>query len=104
MFKSIKQQTIKYSHNSCAPLPHIGLIKNGMKNTLINSAALVLGGRAIKSMAEEGIPIIPTPITRADVGFINLNETMPPITSVCWFDIQVGDSSPQRIEISLFGR
>lgn len=42
-------------------------------------------------------------LTRADVGMINLNETMPRITDVCYFDIQVGQSTPQRIEISLFG-
>jgi len=42
-------------------------------------------------------------VTRADVGMINLNETLPRITDICYFDIQLGDSATQRIEISLFG-
>jgi len=42
-------------------------------------------------------------VTRADVGMINLNETIPRITDICYFDIQLGDSATQRIEISLFG-
>ena len=42
-------------------------------------------------------------ISRNDVGFINLNETMPKITDITYFDIQAGTSDPQRIEISLFG-
>jgi len=43
-------------------------------------------------------------LTRNDVGFINLNETMPEVTDVCWLDISIGDtSSPSRVEISLFG-
>lgn len=45
----------------------------------------------------------PTTLSRNDVGFINLNETMPKITDIAYFDIQAGTSDPQRIEISLFG-
>lgn len=60
----------------------------------------VLAGGAARAIADGTTPII----TRNDVGFINLNETMPEITDVCWFDISIGDTSPQRIEISLFGK
>jgi len=42
-------------------------------------------------------------LTRADVGFINLNETLPEVTNVCWLDVSVGETEPQRIEVSLFG-
>ena len=45
-----------------------------------------------------------TLLTRADVGFVNLNESLPDVTSVCWLDVSVGDSAPQRIEISVFGK
>ena len=34
---------------------------------------------------------------------IDLNSNEPAITDVCWFDIQVGDDSPRRLEISLYG-
>lgn len=53
-------------------------------------------------LAEETINARPL-VTRADVGLIDLNETIPKITDVCYFDIQLGDSPPQRVEISLFG-
>jgi cyclophilin family peptidyl-prolyl cis-trans isomerase len=43
-------------------------------------------------------------ITRDDVGFIDLNNTEPAVTDVCWMDIQIGESEPQRIEISLYGK
>jgi hypothetical protein len=42
-------------------------------------------------------------ITRADVGFIDLNVTEPKITDVCWMDIQVENSPTVRVEFSLFG-
>jgi hypothetical protein len=43
-------------------------------------------------------------ITRADVGFIDLNVAEPKVTDICWMDIGVGDDpTPQRIEISLYG-
>lgn len=42
-------------------------------------------------------------LTRDDVGLINLNDSFPQISDVCWLDIQIGDAPPQRIEISLFG-
>ena len=42
-------------------------------------------------------------LTRADVGFIDLNVTEPKITDVCWMDIQVAESPAQRIEFSLYG-
>lgn len=42
-------------------------------------------------------------ISRKDVGFINLNDTLPTVTDVVYLDIAIGTSEPQRIEISLFG-
>lgn len=42
-------------------------------------------------------------LARSDVGFIDLNTTEPEVTDICWLDVQIGDSSPQRLEISLYG-
>lgn len=42
-------------------------------------------------------------LTRADVGKIDLKTNEPPITDVCWLDIQIGSSPVQRVEISLYG-
>lgn len=75
------------------------------RKAMISVGALVamqtLSGRsgfcAAAASAEE-----PT-LTRADVGFINLNDTEPTVTDVCWMDIKIGDAEPQRIEISLYG-
>lgn len=60
----------------------------------IFTAALMASSRVVN--AEE-------PLSRADVGFIDLNQTEPKITDVAWLDIQIGDSPPQRIEVSLYG-
>jgi len=35
--------------------------------------------------------------------FINLNETEPKATDICWLDVKIGDNEPRRLEISLFG-
>ena len=61
------------------------------------AAALATAALAKAARAEEQV------LTRNDVGFINLNETMPEITDVCWLDISIGDTLPSRVEISLFG-
>ena len=69
-------------------------------NALQGAAAmltLATVGRAEAARADQVL-------TRADVGFINLNDTMPEVTDVCWLDIAVGDSAVQRVEISLFGK
>jgi len=71
-----------------------------MKNVLIGSSIasmFALGANAV----DETVAL--TSLTRADVGFINLNESLPTITDVCWLDLQIENSDPQRIEISLFG-
>lgn len=34
---------------------------------------------------------------------INLNNTEPKITDICWFDLKIGDNDAKRVEISLFG-
>jgi len=38
-----------------------------------------------------------------ELGIVDLNVKEPEITDVCWFDIQVGDKAPERIEISIYG-
>ena len=57
-----------------------------------------VGALAARAAADEGL------LTRSDVGMINLNETLPEVTNVCWLDVSVGDTPPQRIEISVFGK
>ena len=37
-------------------------------------------------------------------GLVNLNETVPEVTNVCWLDVSVGGMAPERIEISIFGK
>jgi hypothetical protein len=64
---------------------------------LLTSGAVI--ARSAVAVADGDSPVI----TRADVGFINLNETMPEVTDVCWMDVAIGDAEPQRVEISLFG-
>ena len=55
---------------------------------------------SVKADVEKFAPVL----SRADVGFINLNETEPPVTDVCWLDINIGEQGdPQRVEISLYG-
>lgn len=61
----------------------------------------LLGSRCLHVKAEETTPA--PLLTRADVGFINLNETIPKVTDVVWLDIAIGDSEPQRVEIELYG-
>ena len=44
-------------------------------------------------------------ISRSDVGLIDLNIEEPTVTDICWFDLKIGDvSSPQRVEVSLYGK
>ena len=42
-------------------------------------------------------------LANIDDKYINLNQSFPLVTNRCFFDIRIGDSPPQRIEISLFG-
>ena len=59
-------------------------------------AAVAMSSSQVK--AEE-----PAPMTRSDIGSINLNSFEPPITDVCWLDISIGSIPTQRVEISLYG-
>ena len=61
---------------------------------------LFVGMGASRIVKAEEAPLI----TRADVGFINLNETIPIVTDVVWMDVAIGSSEPQRIEIELYGQ
>ena len=79
-YQSSFKQNILRKINSCLTLV--------FSTSLLSASALVEDDAAI---------------SRADVGFIDLNETQPTITDVCWLDVQIGDSEPQRVEISLFG-
>ena len=66
---------------------------------VVTPMIVVAAGRVAAVNAAE-VPVL----TRSDVGLINLNETMPDVTDVCWLDIAVGESPAQRVEISLFGK
>jgi len=67
--------------------------------TLISLSALVSTAAFPSSTKAE------EPISRADVGFINLNETEPRVTDVAWLDVKIGDSPgvSQRLEFNLYG-
>lgn len=67
-------------------------------NTLVSTTAILTAYLRVNAADE-----VDRALTRADVGFIDLNTTQPIITDTCWFDVQIGQSDPQRIEISLFG-
>ena len=71
-----------------------------VKNVVVSATSVLTACFVAGSTA---IAVDETVITRADVGFIDLNTTQPVVTDVCWFDIQIGESDPQRVEISLFG-
>lgn len=62
------------------------------------SLAAALSLLPLKALADE-----PKVLSRSDVGFIDLTSNEPPITNVCWLDIQIGQSPIQRVEISLYG-
>jgi cyclophilin family peptidyl-prolyl cis-trans isomerase len=62
------------------------------------SLAAALSLLPLKVLAEET-----KVLSRSDVGFIDLKSNEPPITNVCWLDIQIGQSPIQRVEISLYG-
>jgi len=65
----------------------------------VASAVLVATTSSQSALAESTVAA-----TRADVGIINLNETSPQVTDVCWLDVALeGSSDVQRVEISLFG-
>lgn len=70
-----------------------------LRHVLVTPMILATAGMVAASNAAED-PMI----SRSDVGMINLNETMPDVTNVCWLDISVGESPSQRVEISLFGK
>lgn len=46
-----------------------------------------------------------TLVTRADVGFVDIDKDHPRVTDICWMDLRVGsaDTDAKRIEISLYG-
>eukprot|EP01038_Epipyxis_sp_PR26KG_P005630 gene5630-7774_t len=50
------------------------------------------------------LPNISKNIDSQTIGKIDLDINEPEITNICWMDIQIGDSTPQRIEISLYGK
>jgi len=73
--------------------------RTGVVLRVVTPMIVVAAGRVAAVNAAE-VPVL----TRSDVGLINLNETMPDVTDVCWLDIAVGESPAQRVEISLFGK
>ena len=87
--------------NSYAKSEHTRAIveaSNALSTASIIAAAFISSSRVVNA-EESDINII----SREDVGFIDLNQTEPKITDVAWLDIQIGDSKPQRLEISLYG-
>ena len=71
-----------------------------LKTNLVHYGALLaaIAMSPSQAKAEEAAPL-----SRSDIGSINLNSFEPPVTDVCWFDIAIGAIPPQRIEISLYG-
>lgn len=71
----------------------------------LNSNILQYGSlaAALSLLPPRALADEPKVISRSDVGFIDLTSNEPPITSVCWLDIQIGQSPIQRVEISLYG-
>ena len=80
--------------SSSAKLPYKTLVNISQRGILLAALSLL----PTKSVAEET-----KILTRADVGNIDLNTNEPPITDVCWLDVQIGSSPAQRVEISLYG-
>lgn len=82
------------SSNSLAKANTIAFIKT----------VLVVGTgiSATAALAAEDTPLL----SRADVGFIDLNTTEPMVTDIAFFDIEIGDDVipvKERVEISLYG-
>ena len=80
--------------SSPVKLAYKTLVNIAQSSTLLAALSLL----PTKTFAEET-----KILTRADVGNIDLNTNEPPITDVCWLDIQIGSSPAQRVEISLYG-
>eukprot|EP01031_Cornospumella_fuschlensis_P030224 gene30224-36525_t len=45
-------------------------------------------------------------VTRADVGFVDINKDKPQVTDICWMDLKIGEAAAdtKRIEVSLYGQ
>ena len=110
LLKSNSRHTSLYSSN-------FNNVNDNVKSTLskssslalftLNALSILLSNNKANAVANiDEVNTLETTakiLTRNDVGFINLNDTLPTVTDVAWMDIQIGESDPQRIEISLFG-
>jgi len=94
-----QHQPVDAEMNQVPSIPSKSLSNN------IKSIATAAGVALLGQIFSTGLAVADdTIITRADVGMIDLNETEPIVTDVCWMDIVVGDNTePKRVEISLYG-
>lgn len=92
--------------DNCGPGEVASEASSSLKISRTNIARAMLVGGALGAYA--GSPKMvwaddAVSLTREDVGFLSLNETEPTVTDVAFFDIKIGDSAPQRVEINLYG-
>lgn len=84
-----------------SPIAQEGVTRRLQRLALSGLLALGLGLPAYSSSALADQQTL----SRADVGFLDLQKEEPRVTDICWMDLQVGPSAPpQRIEISLYGK
>ena len=68
----------------------------------VAASALVLCG-TISACTRRAFANDNSAFTGKDIEYVCLNETEPTVTDIAYFDIQIGNSTPQRVEIELYG-
>ena len=98
------RSTLLKGHNDIDPTTEIVPVKWNSREVLdskaATSAALL---SAIFLLPPRSFAGDANVLTRADVGYVNLNTSEPAVTDVCWLDLQIGSAPVQRVEISLYG-
>jgi len=87
-FRSVIYQSVSDSSNG-VPESTKNLLQSNLKKNIYALSLLVLAPMKIKASE--------TSTT------VDLNIYEPKITDICWFDIQIGDDTPQRVEFGLYG-
>lgn len=96
--------TLLRSHNDIDPTTEIIPLRSNSHELTPSKIATSVGLlSAIFLLPSRSIASGPEVITRADVGYVNLNTSEPTVTDVCWLDLQIGSAPVQRVEISLYG-